>query len=145
MSDVTRVHADLVRLVAAWTASNLQAEVAASVGVDLDPTEVRVVYLLGLSGGALGMSALVERTQLSRPTLSKLGSRLVADRVAERHRAGRQVEIRLTGRGWQAYDLLVEAGHRMVREATEGWEEAELAGFRAHLDRFVSRLSGWNE
>jgi DNA-binding GntR family transcriptional regulator len=77
------------------------------------------------------------RSQLSRPTASKLTDRLVTDGLAERVRAGRRVDVTLTARGARAYDLLVAAGHRMVQEATAGWGEQEVDSFRDHLARFV--------
>lgn len=138
---VAGIHVALVQVVSEWTESDLQAQVADGVGVALDPTAVRAVYLLGLSGGAMGFTALSERASMSRPTTSKLVTRLEAQGVVERVRSGRTVEVRLTDAGARAYARLVAAGHRMVDAAVTDWTPQEVEQFRAQLARFVAALS----
>lgn len=139
--DAAAIHAALIQVVAEWTTADVQAHVAATVGVALDASEVRAVYLLGLAGGTIGAGALGDRAGLSAPTTSKLVSRLVADGVVERARTGRTVAVALTPTGEHAYELLVAAGHRLVAAATAAWEPAEVSRFRADLIRFVASLS----
>ncbi|MFK3677270.1 MarR family winged helix-turn-helix transcriptional regulator [Microbacterium sp. NPDC090218] len=138
---VADIHVALVRIVSEWTESDVQASVAEGVGVTLDPTGIRAVYLLGLNGGAMGFGELAERGSMSRPTTSKLVSRLDAQGVVDRVRSGRTVEVRLTGAGSQAYARLVNAGHRMVDDAVAGWTPHEVAQFQSQLTRFVAALS----
>lgn len=139
---IADIHVALVSVVSAWSESDLQAQVAESVGVSLDPTAIRAVYLLGLHGGALGFGALAEHASMSRPTTSKLVARMAAQGVVDPIRTGRTVEVRLAPAGEQAYARLVEAGHRMVDDALAGWDAAEIAAFRQQLTRFVFALAG---
>ncbi|WP_288871286.1 MarR family winged helix-turn-helix transcriptional regulator [uncultured Microbacterium sp.] len=141
---VADIHVALVRVVSEWTESDLQTHVAESVGVALDPTAIRAVYLVGLNGGAMGSTELAEHGSMTRPTTSKLVSRLAAQGVVERIRSGRTVEVRLTEAGRQVYDRLVDAGHRMVDAALQGWAPSEVTQFSAQLARFVTALSRTN-
>jgi DNA-binding MarR family transcriptional regulator len=138
---IAGIHVALVRVVSEWTESDVQALVAEGVGVALDPTGIRAVYLLGLNGGAMGFGQLAERGSMSRPTTSKLVSRLEAQGIVDRVRSGRTVEVRLTDAGDQAYARLVAAGHRMVDDALHGWDAREVEQFQAQLTRFVAALS----
>ena len=139
--DVAGIHVALVRVVSEWTESDLQEQVAESVGVPLDPTGIRALYLIGLYGGALGFGALSERASMSRPTTSKVVTRLFTQGIVERFRSGRTVEVRLTDAGEQAYARLVTAGHRMVDGALDGWAPDEIQQFQSQLTRFVATLS----
>ena len=140
--DVADIHVALVRVVAEWSESDLQRQVAEAVDVALDPTAIRAVYLLGMNDGALGFSALADHASMSRPTTSKLVARMAAQGIVDPVRSGRTVQVRLTEAGAQAYERLVAAGHRMVDGALRGWNPAEIAQFRQQLDRFVVTLSG---
>lgn len=132
----------LVRVVADWTRSELQVRVAENVDGSLDATEVRALYLVGMNGGSLGFSRLAERASMSRPTTSKLVSRMSAQGLFDRVRSGRTVDVRLTDRGREAYARLVAAGQQMVGGALAGWSSQEITQFRAHLSRFVAALPG---
>ncbi|WP_091028231.1 MarR family winged helix-turn-helix transcriptional regulator [Microbacterium oxydans] len=138
---VAGIHVALVRVVSEWTESDLQASVAEGVGVALDPTGIRAVYLIGLNGGAMGFGQLAEHGSISRPTASKLVSRLELQGIVDRVRSGRTVEVRLTDAGTQAYARLVAAGHRMVDDALAGWDPREVEQFQSQLSRFVVALS----
>jgi DNA-binding MarR family transcriptional regulator len=132
----------LVRVVAEWTQSELQVQVAESVDGSLDATEVRALYLVGMSGGSLGFSRLSDRAAMSRPTTSKLVSRMSAQGFFDRVRSGRTVDVRLTDAGREAYSRLVTAGQQMVGSALAGWSAQEITQFQAHLSRFVAALPG---
>ncbi|MGH3690844.1 MAG: MarR family winged helix-turn-helix transcriptional regulator [Microbacterium sp.] len=132
----------LVRVVAEWTQSELQVQVAESVDGSLDATEVRALYLVGMSGGSLGFGRLADRAAMSRPTTSKLVSRMSARGLVDRVRSGRTVDVRLTGAGREAYARLVAAGQQMVGGALTGWSAHEITQFQAHLSRFVAALPG---
>lgn len=140
--DVAGIHLALVRVVSAWSESDLQRQVAEAVDVALDPSAIRALYLLGMNGGAMGFGDLAVHATLSRPTTSKLVARLASQGVVDPVRSGRTVDVRLTDAGLRAYERLVEAGHRMVDDALTGWSPDEIDGFRRQLSRFVTTLSG---
>lgn len=132
----------LVRVVAEWTQSELQVRIAESVDDSLDALEVRALYLVGMSGGSLGFGRLADRAALSRPTTSKLVSRMSARGLLDRTRSGRTVDVRLTDAGQVAYARLVDAGRQMVGGALAGWTVQEITQFQDHLSRFVAALPG---
>lgn len=138
--DIEGIRDGLVHVVAEWTQRDLQVQVAESLDSPLEASEVRALYLVGMNAGALGFGQLAERGALSRPTTSKLVSRMAAQGLFDRVRSGRTVEVRLTERGAEAYARLVAAGQRMVGDAVSGWTPAEIARFQAQLRRFVAAL-----
>lgn len=138
--EIEAIRDALVRVVAEWTQSDLQVKVAGSVDSALDASEVRALYLVGMSGGSLGFSRLSDRAGFSRPTTSKLVSRMSAQGLIDRVRSGRTVDVRLTEAGTKAYTGLVAAGQHIVDGALSGWTPHEIAQFQAHLSRFVAAL-----
>ena len=138
--EIEDIRGALVHVVAEWTQSDLQVRVAEKVDGSLDATEVRALYLLGMSGGTLGFGALAERAAMSRPTTSKLVSRMSAQGFFDRIRSGRTVDVRLTTMGAAAYGRLVTAGQQMVGSALAGWDAQEIGQFQAQLHRFVAAL-----
>lgn len=130
----------LVRVVAEWSRNDLQASVAEKLDAPLDATEVRALYTVGMGGGSLGFSELAERASLSRPTTSKLVSRMSAQGLFDRMRSGRTVVVRLTDDGIESYARLVAAGQQMVDGALAGWAPHEIADFQTRLSRFVGAL-----
>lgn len=138
---IADIHVALVNVVSAWSESDVQTQVAESVGVALDPTAIRAVYLLGLHGGA-GVRC---------PRRARLD--VAPDHVEARRphgRAGRgrpdphrpHGRVRLAPAGEQAYARLVDAGHRLVADALAGWDADEISAFRHQLTRFVFALAG---
>ena len=140
--DVADIHEALVRVVSAWSESDLQQQVADAVDVALDPSAIRALYLLGRNGGSLRSGELAAHAAMSRPTTSKLVARMTAQGVVDPVRAGRRVEVRLTPAGRRAYERLVSAGHGLVVDALTDWSPQEIEGFRRQLTRFVTALSG---
>lgn len=138
--DIEGIRDGLVHVVAEWTQRDLQVQVAESLDSPLEASELRALYLVGMNAGALGFGQLAERGALSRPTTSKLVSRMAAQGLFDRVRSGRTVEVRLTERGAEAYARLVAAGQQMVGDAVSGWTPAEIARFQAQLRRFVAAL-----
>jgi len=138
--DIEGIRDGLVHVVAEWTQRDLQVQVAESLDSPLEASEVRALYLVGMNAGTLGFGQLAERGALSRPTTSKLVSRMAAQGLFDRVRSGRTVEVRLTERGAEAYARLVAAGQQMVGDAVSGWTPAEIARFQAQLRRFVAAL-----
>ncbi|PRB18276.1 MarR family winged helix-turn-helix transcriptional regulator [Microbacterium sp. MYb62] len=138
--DIEAIRDALVHVVAEWTQGDLQVRVAESIRSPLDAGEVRSLYLLGMSGGSLGFGELAERGALSRPTTSKLVSRMSARGLFDRVRSGRTVEVRLTEAGVEAYARLVAAGQQMVGGALTDWTPEEITRFQSQLTRFVAAL-----
>ncbi|MBO3664194.1 MarR family winged helix-turn-helix transcriptional regulator [Microbacterium stercoris] len=133
----------LTRLVARWSSRDVQTHVAASVGVHLDPTQMRALYLLGDATEAVRPSALAERLQLTRPTASKLIARLTSDGLIERQpdpEDGRVSSIALSPRGHETLRTLVGAGQTMVAHALQGWSAADVQHLHALLSVFVDGL-----
>jgi len=133
----------LTRLMSRWSSSTVQARIASGVGVALDPTEIRAVYTLGLHGGAARPSVLADELNVTRPTMSKLVARLIADDLVTRgaHPGdGRAATVAFTPRGRDAYHRLVTAGHDMVDHVLADWSPAEIDAFGALLHRFVEGL-----
>lgn len=138
--EVEGIRDSLVHVVAEWTQTNLRVTVAESTDSPLEASEVRALYLVGMNGGALPFSRLAEGGGLSRPTTSKLVSRMSAQGLFDRVRSGRTVEVRLTEAGAEAYARLVAAGQQMVGGALAGWTADEIAQFQRQLGRFVAAL-----
>ncbi|GAA5202344.1 MarR family winged helix-turn-helix transcriptional regulator [Microbacterium jejuense] len=135
--------ASLTRLMSRWSSSTVQARIASGVGVALDPTEIRAIYTLGLHGGAARPSALADELNVTRPTMSKLITRLLADDLVTRAAHpddGRATTVAFTARGEDAYRRLVTAGHVMVDHVLDDWTPAEVDAFGALLRRFVDGL-----
>lgn len=138
--DIEGIRDALVHVVAEWTQRDLQVQVAESLDSPLEASEVRALYLVGMNGGSLGIGQLAERGALSRPTTSKLVSRMATQGLFDRVRSGRTVDVHLTETGGEAYERLVSAGQQMVGDAVVGWTPDEIARFKTQLSRFVAGL-----
>lgn len=137
------VLAALTGLVARWSSAELQREVGAGVGLDLDLTAQRALYTLGLRGGAMRPSDLAAALHLTRPTASKMLARLEAAELIERRDDpddGRAATVVFNHRGERVYGLLVDAGLAMIAEAFTGWDVADVRAFDALLRRFTDGL-----
>lgn len=133
----------LTHLMSRWSSAELQGQIARQVGVVLDATQVRAIYVLGLQGGTARPSALAAELHLTRPTTSKLLARLAAeDLVAKTDDPsdGRASRITLTTRGADAFARLLEAGHAMVVHAMSGWPAGDVEVLTRLLSRFVDGL-----
>ena len=136
--------AELTKLNLRWSSAEFQRRVVAAVGLDLDDTAVRAIYVIGLLGEAQ-VSVIADELHLTRPTASKLVSRLERACLIRRSPGARDARVRnvsLTGPGCDAFALLVDAGIQMVRTATAGWPKEDRRRFAALLDGFVERLVG---
>ncbi|MCD2443660.1 MarR family transcriptional regulator [Agromyces sp. SYSU K20354] len=135
--------ASLTHLISRWSSSDLQRRVAHGVGIELDATEVRAIYTLGLRGGSARPSELADELHLTRPTASKLLARLVADGLVEKSddpRDGRASVVALSATGARAYGELARAGREMIAHALADWDAREAEAFGALLRRFVQGL-----
>lgn len=134
--------ASLTRLTVRWSSADFQRRVSETVGLDLDDSAIRAVYVVGLLGTARA-STIADELHLTRPTASKLFSRLerahLVQRSYDEHDA-RARNVSLTDLGQDAFVLLVDAGVEMVRAATTGWSAADRRRFAALLEEFVDQL-----
>lgn len=133
----------LTTLMSRWSSSELLGQIAREIGVSLDATQVRAIYMLGLQGGAARPSALATELHLTRPTTSKLLSRLSADGLVAKTddpSDGRASRIELTARGEAVFGRLLEAGHAMVLHAMTGWPTDDADALTRLLTRFVDGL-----
>ncbi|MEL5990082.1 MarR family winged helix-turn-helix transcriptional regulator [Microbacterium phosphatis] len=133
----------LTRLVARWSSRDVQTQVADGVGVHLDPTQMRALYVLGDAAEPVRPSVLAHQLQLTRPTASKLIVRLTQDGLVERHADpvdGRVSSIALSPHGRETLHTLVGAGRVMVAHALEGWDRADVTRLNALLSGFVDGL-----
>ena len=132
----------LTHLMARWSSPALQASFADEVGVRIETADIPALYMLGMTGPARA-SDLADALHLSRPTMSKQLSRLQRDDFVVRTpdpADGRATIVRLSERGERAHRMLVDSGHRMVREALRDWPADEAAHFARQLTRFTAQL-----
>lgn len=138
----TMLHA-LTSLMAQWSSRDFQRRITAQSGVALDPTGVRALYVLGIAGGSARPSDLADELHLTRPSASKLITRLTAAGLLGRTRDtadGRAARIALSAEGQRTYEQLVASGIDLLSAATEGWEEADVRALSALLVRFTDGL-----
>lgn len=135
--------AALTQLMSRWSASDVQARIAHDVGVALDASEVRAIYVLGMNGGAARPSELATLLHVTRPTVSKLIARLAADDLVAKTvdpSDGRAAFVVLSSAGEAALERLRSAGDGMIAHATHGWSPEESAALADLLGRFVDGL-----
>lgn len=128
-----------------WGATPLEGEVARGLGLDIEDSEIRLIYLLGSRTAELRPGDLAEQLGITRSALSKSLSRLRLAGLAESAVTAsdrRSVFVTLTATGRDAYRQLVELGAAHVREASTGISPAELATISGFLERFAQRLGG---
>ncbi|MFF8818656.1 MarR family winged helix-turn-helix transcriptional regulator [Leucobacter sp. NPDC015123] len=125
--------AAIVGLVSNWTAAVTHGSIAAEVGVDIAEGDVRALYLIGTHGAdtstGVRPAELADELRLSRPTMSKALARLTVAGLVEKSQSAtdaRSITLSLTREGEAAYARLVEAGVRIVEEATAQLTPAEI-------------------
>lgn len=134
--ETTEALSAVVGLVSTWSAASTQGAIAQNLGLGIAETDVRGLYVIGLRGGSLRPAELAEELWLSRPTVSKLVTRLTKAGLVTRSgdtTDGRSVRLVLTAEGASAYARLVEAGMQVTERAMRGLSDAER-------DRFVGVL-----
>lgn len=130
----------LTRLMSRWSSLDLQRKITAESNVTLDPTAVQALYLLGIHGGAATPSVISDEMHLSRPSTSKMISRLTqADLVTRTpHPTDRRsAVISFTPSGQSTFDALFAAGISMLTSASRDWDDNELHELTRLLTRFV--------
>lgn len=133
----------IVRLISRWTSQEFQQQVIGACGIPLDSTASRAIYLLGIAGGSVTPSRIAADMHLSRPSTSKLLTRLSDARLLQRSPGPgdrRSVTIDLTELGQATFDQLFAAGLTMISGSTQSWSAAERRALAALLPRFVDGL-----
>ncbi|MDA3147823.1 MarR family transcriptional regulator [Leucobacter sp. UCMA 4100] len=134
-----------IELVASWNSVPVQGRIARAVGVEIPEGDVRALYMIGMSDEYLQPSALADMLQMTRPTMSKVLTRLHAAGLIERHRVEadrRALAVGLTEQGQHSFGLLVQAGVNMVKSSLEGLTSAEVAqvtGVMTELSKALHR------
>ena len=144
----TQVLSTIVALVTAWTSVAAQGRIATQVGITIPETDIRALYTLGRHGCALRPAMLADELQISRPTMSKMISRLKAEGLVARSELpldasshdGRGALVTLTPTGLTAYDALVDAGKLMVAAALEGTAQADALVVAKVMQRLVEEI-----
>lgn len=130
--------AALTGIIAQWTAPNFLVSVTAREGIDLDPTSITAISVLGRLG-ALRPSVLAEHLATGASNVSKVLGRLEAAGLVERRkdeRDARATLIQLTPAGDDVAAAFIRAGDGMLEELLDGWTEKE----RHLLTQLTQRL-----
>lgn len=133
----------LTGLMSQWSSLDFQRRITADCGVSLDPVGVRALYVLGIAGGSARPSDIADDLHLTRPSTSKLITRLTGAGLLERtpdSADGRAARIALTAEGRRTYEQLVAAGVALLAGATDGWEQADVRALATLLTRFTDGL-----
>ncbi|WP_125099051.1 MarR family winged helix-turn-helix transcriptional regulator [Leucobacter chromiireducens] len=133
----------LTRLISHWSSPEMQRGVTAAAGISLDPVAVRALYLLGIAAGDTTPSALASDLRLSRPSTSKLITRMEAQGLLARSatpRDRRSVRISLSAQGQEIFAELFRAGVAMITAATLEWDPRDRQALTALLPRFAAGL-----
>ena len=128
-----------------WGAVPLEGTIAEQVGLDIEDSEIRVIYILGARTEEMNPGDVAKQLGVTRPTLSKSLTRLrVAGLVesAPTEYDRRSVYVTLTEAGSTAYTALVNFGIDLVQSAAEGMSHSELSTVSEFLERFAVRLGG---
>lgn len=139
--------ASLTHLMAHWSSTATQAEVAVDADVAIDPIHIPALYILGLQGPSRA-GDLASALHVTRPTMSKQLILLERAGLIERHTdsADRRVTIiRLSPTGANAHQRLVARGVEMLHHAIADWSDDEATQFISQFGRFVDALGNGNE
>ncbi|GAA1564270.1 MarR family winged helix-turn-helix transcriptional regulator [Leucobacter aridicollis] len=128
-----------------WGAVPADGQVAERVGLDIEDSEIRIIYLLGARTSELRPADVADMLGVTRPTLSKSLTRLrnahlIESTVTEQDR--RSVYVSLSEEGRDAYRRLVDLGIGLIDEANADMSKEELRLVGNFLDRFVRGLGG---
>lgn len=133
----------LTRLMSRWSSLDLQRQISAGQGLNLDPTAVRAIYTLGITGGQSTPGQIASDLHLSRPSASKLIARLIRSDILVRTKDpddGRSAQLKLTATGQAAFERLFAAGIDMITSATASWSPEDMRQLTLLLPRFVGGL-----
>ncbi|KIP53473.1 MarR family winged helix-turn-helix transcriptional regulator [Leucobacter komagatae] len=128
-----------------WGATPLEGTIAEDVGLAIEDSEIRILYVLGARTEEMRPGDIAVQLGVTRPTLSKSLTRLRTARLVESSVADddrRSVFVTLTPEGRDAYARLVDFGMDMIRGACAGLSRQELEIIRGFLGRFADRLGG---
>ncbi|GAA2831054.1 DNA-binding MarR family transcriptional regulator [Leucobacter komagatae] len=128
-----------------WGAVPIDGHIAERIGLDIEDSEIRIIYMLGARTRELRPGDVAEELGVTRPTLSKSLTRLrnaslIESAVAQEDK--RSIYLRLTAAGKDAYQRLIDMGTGLVRAANDDLTKDEMRTIRDFLDRFTEQLGG---
>ncbi|QAY60034.1 MarR family transcriptional regulator [Microbacterium protaetiae] len=132
----------LTRLMTLWSSPRVQAQFARDAGIHVDPSDIPVIYVLGMQDGCRA-AALADALRISRPTMSKQLQRLENAGLVAREpdpADGRASIVALSADGRTAYDALVARGLDAVDGALDTWPVDDREHFAELARRFVTSL-----
>ena len=128
-----------------WGAVPVDGHIAESIGLAIEDSEIRIIYMLGARTRELRPGDVAEELGVSRPTLSKSLTRLRNANliVGETDPTDkRSINLRLTDAGKDAYQRLIDMGTGLVRAANDDLTRDEMRIIRDFLARFIKQLGG---
>lgn len=128
-----------------WGATPLEGNIAETLGLEIEDSEIRVIYVLGARTVEMRPGDLATQLGVSRPTLSKSLTRLRTARLVESAPADddkRSVFVTLTDHGRAAYRALIEFGINVIDSANGDLSSDDLALICEFLERFAEQLGG---
>ena len=128
-----------------WGATPLEGTIAETLGLDIEDSEIRVIYLLGARTVEMRPGDLATQLGVSRPTLSKSLTRLRTAKLVESAPADddkRSVFVTLTENGREAYRTLIDFGINVIDSANGDLSSDDLAVVGQFLERFAKQLGG---
>lgn len=134
----------LTQLMSRWSSLELQRQITAESDVSLDPTAVRMLYVMGVRNSPVTPSVIADELHLSRPSASKLITRMSEAGLLSREADPadkRSVFVSLTPAGHSTFQQLFNAGISMFSQAPNGLSDAEFTQLAGLLDRLTEAFS----
>ncbi|WP_416549562.1 MarR family winged helix-turn-helix transcriptional regulator [Leucobacter sp. BZR 635] len=128
-----------------WGATPLEGHIAKRLGLSIEDSEIRIIYILGARTDDMRPGDLAEQLSVSRPSLSKSLTRLRTAGIVESEVANddrRSVYVTLTEAGKEAYATLINFGTEIIHSVNGGLTVSELETVKGFLERFAERLGG---
>lgn len=141
---IHEVFAALTSLHLLWSSTEQHGRMAAHVGVEVNDSDIRALYTLGMHGGSLRPATLAALVHSSRPAMSKTLSRLTSVGLTRRtpvESDGRGSMISLTTEGTRAYDKISNATVDLLRVALDGVSTAAAHTFAHTIRKFTAAHS----
>jgi len=132
----------LTRLMTLWSSPRVQVQFARDAGVQVDSSDIPVLYTLGMQNGCRA-ATLADALRLTRPTMSKQLQRLENAGIVTREpdpADGRASIVALSTDGRAAYDALVARGLDAIENALHTWSAADREHFAELVGLFVTSL-----
>ncbi|MBP1327395.1 DNA-binding MarR family transcriptional regulator [Leucobacter exalbidus] len=130
----------LTRLMSRWSSLDLQRHITAECQVSLDPTAVRMLYVMGVRRSPATPSVIADELHLSRPSTSKLITRMSDAGLLQREADPadkRSIFVSLSTAGRATFQQLFDAGISMFSQAPNGLSDDEFIQLSGLLTRLT--------